>query len=206
MKFQDMTVSDFAEALASKAPVPGGGGVSALVGALGASLASMVGNLTSGKKKYAQYEGKIQSILTKAEELRVLLLALADADAEAFEPLSRAYSIPKDAPDRAAVMDAALRTAAQPPLDIMAACCEVIKLHERLLVCGSAIAMSDVGVGAALCSAALRGASYNVFINARSLSDRQEGASLSAAAQTMLDEYLPRAEEVMRGVEARIKG
>ena len=113
MKFKDMTVSAFAEALASKAPVPGGGGVSALVGALGASLASMVGNLTSGKKKYAQYEGEIQSILTKAEELRVLLLALADADAEAFEPLSRAYSIPKDAPDRTAVMDAALRTAAQ---------------------------------------------------------------------------------------------
>ena len=206
MKFQDMTVSAFAEVLASKAPVPGGGGVSAAVGALGAALASMVGNLTSGKKKYAQYEGEIQAVLIEAEELRGHLLALADADAEAFEPLSKAYSIPKDAPDRMAIMDAALRTACQPPMDIMAACCRGIELHEKLLVCGSAIAISDVGVGAALCAAALRGASYNVFINASSLSDKAEAAALAGKAQAMLDEYLPRAEEVMRGVERRIKG
>ncbi len=205
MKFKDMTLSAFGEALASKAPVPGGGGVSAAVGALGAALASMVGNLTHGKKKYAQYEDEVQDILREAEGLRCRLFDLADADAEAFEPLSRAYSIPKDAPDRTAVMDAALRTAARPPLDIMEACCAAARLHERLLVCGSAIAISDVGVGAALCAAALRGASYNVFINAQSLSDKGEAAALSQKAQAMLDEYLPRCEAVMVGVEGRIK-
>ncbi len=203
--YEQMSINDFAGVLASKAPVPGGGGACAAAGALGAALASMVANLTTGKKKYAQYEERIQAILDEADRIRARLLSLADEDAEAFEPLSKAYSIPKDAPDRSAVMDAALNTACKPPIDIMETCCRAIELHEELLVCGSAIAISDVGVGAALCAAALRGASYNVFINAGSISDKNVSADLNRRAQTMLDEYLPRAESVMQGVEGRIK-
>ncbi|MEG0035475.1 MAG: cyclodeaminase/cyclohydrolase family protein, partial [Oscillospiraceae bacterium] len=119
MTFSEQTVSNFAEVLASNAPVPGGGGASALVGAVGAALASMVSNLTSGKKKYAEYEGDIQRILAEATELREALLHQIDEDAACFEPLSRAYGIPKDDPQRAEIMENALHLACTAPLSIM---------------------------------------------------------------------------------------
>ena len=108
----------FTEVLSSKAPVPGGGGASALVGAVGSSLASMVGNLTVGKKKYADVEDEVKALMEDAEGIRCELLKLIDADAEAFEPLSKAYGIPKDDPTRAEVMENALVTACTPPMDI----------------------------------------------------------------------------------------
>ena len=82
--------------LASKAPVPGGGGASALVGAIGTALCNMVGSLTVGKKKYAAVEAEISGLMEKATELQNALLELIEKDAEVFEPLSRAYGLPKE--------------------------------------------------------------------------------------------------------------
>ncbi|MDR2664773.1 MAG: cyclodeaminase/cyclohydrolase family protein, partial [Oscillospiraceae bacterium] len=96
-----MTYTEFANALASSSPTPGGGGAAALAGALGVALGSMVGSLTLGKKKYADVQGDIERIMESAAALRGELLALIDGDAAAFEPLSRAYGIPKDDPSRA---------------------------------------------------------------------------------------------------------
>lgn len=205
---QNETVAAFSEALASGAPTPGGGGACALAGALGAALGSMVCALTSGKRRYADVEEDIRRIASRMEALRQRLLALIDADAEAFLPLSRAYGMPRGTQqERAArdtVMEAALLRAAQPPLDIMEVCAEAVALHAELGEKGSALAISDVGVGAALSRAALQGASLNVFTNTRLLRDRQRAAALDARAQALLGEALPEADRVVAAVMARL--
>ena len=94
MKLSKITCEEFAAKLASKEPVPGGGGVAALVGALGAALGSMVGNYSIGKKKFLGMEAKHQEIIDKSCDLMTKLLALIDEDAENFEPLSKAYGMP----------------------------------------------------------------------------------------------------------------
>ena len=92
-KMTEMPLDEFLKQLASSAPVPGGGGASALVGALAISLGNMVGSLTTGKKKYADVEDDIQELNAKSEKLRLELLSLMAKDAEVFEPLSKAYEI-----------------------------------------------------------------------------------------------------------------
>ena len=124
MDMTEISLREFTEQLASKAPVPGGGGASALVGAVGIALGDMVGELTVGKKKYADVEDEIRALMVRAQDLRVRLLACIEKDAAAFEPLSRAYGIPKDDPSRAEVMEACLRDAAGAPMEIFDLCCE----------------------------------------------------------------------------------
>lgn len=208
MRYREMSCGRFLEELSSKQAVPGGGGASALGAALGAALGSMVGNLTLGKKKYADVEAEILAINEQADPLREKLLALADADAEAFLPLSKVYSMPKDTPEeqaaRAAAMESALDSACAVPMEIMEAACRVVELLEVYAEKGSTLAVSDAGVGAVLCSAAIRGASLNVFINTRSMADREKAAALDAKAGAMLAEFVPRAERVYESVAARL--
>ena len=115
-KFADMSLDAFTAALASKEAVPGGGGAAGLAGALAAALGAMVCNLTSGKKKYAEYEADIAAALEKLELTRKYMLRLVDEDAKAFQPLQKYLSLPKDDPERAAHMDSALRVACFIPL------------------------------------------------------------------------------------------
>ena len=152
-KLVEKSCADFAAVLASKAPVPGGGGAAALVGALGTALCSMVGNLTVGRKKYAAVEADIRSALKQAEKVQAELLELVDKDAEAFEPLSRAYSISKDDPTREVTLENATRSACQAPLEMMCAICKAIELLEEMLEKGSVTLVSDVGCGALCCGA-----------------------------------------------------
>jgi formiminotetrahydrofolate cyclodeaminase len=180
----------FLDELASSAPVPGGGGASAVCGAMGTALASMVANLTSGKKKYAAYQQDIESLLARSEKLRRELAALADKDAQAFEPLSKAYGLPKDTDEergiRDRIMEDALKKASEVPLEIMEKACEAISLHTELAVKGSRIAVSDVGVGALFCKSALMGASLNVFINTKLMKDRAAAAALERRADELI--------------------
>lgn len=194
---------DFAGVLASRAPVPGGGGASALVGALGAALASMVCNYTVGKKKYAGVEEDVKAILAEAEELRAKLLALVDADAAAFEPLSRAYAIPKDAPGREAVMEQCLRDAAAPPMELLRLSCRAIELHRALLDKGSTMVLSDVGTGAILCWSALYGAALNVKVNTKLMADRDCAQAMNAEADRLAGAYGKIAEQVYEAVMGR---
>ena len=196
MSFTEMSALSFSDALASAEPVPGGGGASALIGALGAALASMVANLTTGKKKYAEFEPDIQRILIKASELRAALLPLIDGDAKCFEPLSRAYGLPKDDPNRDAVMEDALRLACTAPLAIMKNAAEVIELHAELAVKGSALMVSDVGVGVLCCKTALMGASLSVLINVRLMKDRAYADALKSDADTLLEKYCPLSDRI----------
>lgn len=199
----NQSCTDFAAALASKAPVPGGGGASALVGALGAALCSMVANYTVGKKKYAAVEEDVQAILARADELREKLLALVEEDAAAFEPLSRAYAIPKDDPSRDEVMERCLRTAAAPPMELLRLSCQAIDLHRQLLDKGSVMVLSDVGTGVIFCWSALYGAALNVKVNTRSMKDRAYAEALNREADELVSQYRKIAGEVYEAVMGR---
>ena len=210
MKITDNSCAEFVRVLATKAPVPGGGGASALCGAIGTALGNMVGSLTVGKKRYAAVEPEIKAMQAKCDALQSELLALVEKDAEAFAPLAAAYGLPKDTPEQAAekdlVMEAALKAACEVPLAIMQRCCEAVELMEGFAAKGSKIAVSDAGVGAALCRAALEGASLNVFINTKAMKDRAAAAAFDAKANALLGEFVPRAQATFDAVSAQLRG
>lgn len=149
MGFSTVPCDEFVTVLASKAPVPGGGGASALVGAVGTALGNMVGSLTVGKKKYAAVEEEMQELKAKADVLQKELLHLVERDAEVFEPLSKAYGMPKETEEekaeKARVMEAALKEACSVPMEIMEKCCEAIDLLVEFAAKGSVLAISDAG-------------------------------------------------------------
>ncbi len=205
MKFADYNIQEFTDVLSTKEPVPGGGGAAALVAAIGMALGNMVGSLTVGKKTYADVEEEMQETMVLAEAIRAELLACMDADAEAFLPLAEAYSIPKDDPTRPAVMEKALRQACMAPLELMQKICAAIELLEVFAAKGSKIAISDAGVGAVCCKAALQGAALNVFINTKSMTDGIIAGALNAQAEDMLEEYTLRADIVYHSVLERIQ-
>lgn len=205
-KMMEQSCAGFLEALASKAAVPGGGGAAALVGAVGAALGNMVGGLTAGKKKYAAVEADIQRLNGRAEALRRELEALVEADAAAFAPLAKAYSIPKEDPSRAGIMAEALEKACAAPLEIMERCAEAIALTEEYAEKGSVLAVSDAGCAALFCKAALEAAGLNVAVNTRLMADRTRAAQLDGRAESLLAEFVPRAEAVYAAVRARLKG
>ena len=176
----EKNVDKFLETLASSAPTPGGGGAAALCGALGIALGNMVGSLTLGKKKYADVQEDIAELNAKAEALRAGFVALVDADAEAFAPLSRSYSIPKDDPARDEIMEPALLKAAEAPLEIMRKCAEALELISGYAAKGSALAISDAGCAAALCGAAMEAAALNVKINTKSMKNRALADNINA--------------------------
>ena len=200
---------EFVRMLASGAPVPGGGGASAMVGALGVALGSMVGNLTVGKKKYESVQEDIKAVLEKAKALQDEFMGLVEKDAEVFEPLSRAYGLPRNTEEekrkREEVMEEALRLACSVPMKIMEKSLEAVSLHEELAVKGSKLAISDVGVGVLFCKSALMGASLNVYINTKLMKDREYALKINEEAGRMLDNGIKRADKVYADVEGVIK-
>lgn len=206
--FTQLSCELFVDILSTKRPVPGGGGASALAGALGTALGNMVGDLTLGKKRYAAVEQDIKELMKKASQLQKQLMALVNADAEAFAPLAAAYSLPSETEEekatKAQVMEKCLRDASAVPLEMMECCCKAILLHREFAEKGSVIAVSDAGVGVSLCRAALVGASLNVRINTRTMTDREYAEQLNRKIDGMLEEYLPIADEVCRGVTERL--
>ena len=204
-KLTEKSCAEFAEVLASNSSVPGGGGAAALVGTLGIALCSMVGNFTVGKKKYAAVEDDVKAMLIKAESLRLHFLALVEADAEAFEPLSRAYAIPKDDPTRDEVLEKATLGACGAPAEMVKYCGEAIELLEEMRGKGSVMLISDVGCGALLCHAAMEAAAMNVFINTKSLKDREKAESIEAEVDSLLSKYLPLADEIAASVTHQIR-
>lgn len=194
-----MLDTEFIDALASKAPTPGGGGASAYAGALASALASMVGNLTVGKKKYAEVEERVQSELLELDDTRLRLLELVQADADAFAPLAAAYGMPRGTDEEAAAQKAALQhalvDACEVPLEIMRQCVQVVESCVFLAKHGSVMAVSDAGAGAVLAKAALLAASLNVRINIGSMDDaaraaayRDEMEDLIAAGSALADD------------------
>ncbi|QIB68876.1 cyclodeaminase/cyclohydrolase family protein [Aminipila butyrica] len=208
MAFVKGSCEEFVEVLASKAAVPGGGGASALVGAVGTALGSMVAALTVGKKQYAAVEAEMKELAERAQQIQRELLLLVDRDAEGFEPLAKAYGMPKETAaqqaEKEVVMEAALKEACSVPLAIMGQCGAAIELQQVFAAKGSVLAVSDAGVGALFCKAALQGASLNVFINTKAMKDRVYAEAINKEARNLLAQYEPLADEIYSGVAAEL--
>ena len=202
MDFTQKSCREFVEVLASNAPVPGGGGAAALVGAIGTALGNMVGSLTVGKKKYADVEAEIIALKEKCDGLQKDLLDQVPADAVGFEPLAKAYGIPKDDPNRDKILEDATIVACAVPMKIMELCCEAIEAIAVFAAKGSRLAVSDAGCGAVCCKAALQSASLNVFINTKTLANRAVAEEMNAKCLGMLDKYGKLADEIFETVKA----
>ena len=171
-----MSVKDFAYETASESPAPGGGSVSALVGALGAALATMVANLSAGKRGWDDRWEEFSRWAEKGQEVMGELLRLVDEDTRAFNRIMEAYALPKSSPEEIATRSAAIGeatlNAAQVPLETMKAAAKVLPIAEAMARDGNPNSSSDAGVASLAARAAIRGAALNVRINADSLEDR----------------------------------
>ena len=199
-KLGDRSCAEFAELLASKAPAPGGGGAAALCGALAVSLCAMSAGLTSGRKKYAGYQGLIDECIASAENIRERFIRLMDLDRENFLPLQRAYSMDRSAPGRDKVIREASLKACEAPLEMLRLCAASAELLRDMDTVGNPMLISDVGCGAALCAGAMESAAMNVFVNTRSLRGDGEAEKIKKEARRLLDENL----EPMRELSGRI--
>ena len=201
----DMTTEScrtFVEVLASSAPTPGGGGGAALVGAIGTAMGNMVASLTVGKKKYADVQEEFIALKAKCDGLQAELLNQVEADEVGFLPLAKAYGIPKDDPNRAAVMEEATVAACVTPLKIMELCCEAIEAIAVFAAKGSRLAVADAGCGAVCCKAALQSAALNVFVNTKSMQNRELAEALNEKANAMLEKYCAMADGIFDAVRA----
>ena len=195
------TVAAFTAAVAAPTPAPGGGSVAAHAAALGAALVQMVAGLTVGRKKYAAVDEEMQRVRDEASTLTSRLTELAAEDASAYTAVSEAYKLPKDAPERSALIDAALVGAAQTPLETARACASVADLALAIAQRGNQNALSDAGVAALLAEAACKGAAFNVAINVAAMENRSLGAPMSADAQALVE----RVSAVARDVESLVQ-
>ncbi|MBP0969285.1 MAG: cyclodeaminase/cyclohydrolase family protein [Oscillospiraceae bacterium] len=192
--FREKDINSFLAELSSSASVPGGGGASALAGALGAALGCMVCSLTVGKKKYRDVEADIISIAQELGSIRDSLAECITKDAVAFEPLSRAYSLPKDDPDRDTIMEDCLKKAASVPFEILELSCKALPFMEELAAKGSTLAVSDAAVGAAMLRTAAQGAAANIYINTALMKDRGYAGSLNEKTESMTAECCEKAD------------
>lgn len=204
-----MEVRTYLERLASKAPVPGGGGTSALGGALGAALGQMVANLTVGKKKYAAWEEEMKGLLRQMGDLQERFLILSGKDEEVFAPLAEAYRLPADTEEekseKARVMEERLLEASQVPMEIMEVSMEMLEILKVLEEKGSVMAVSDVGVGVQFIRTALTGAAMNVFINTKSMKNREKAEELNRRAEQMMEQGTRTADQLYEKVFSRLR-
>ena len=203
MDWLNSSLIEFTEGLASPAPVPGGGSASALAGAVGTALADMVGELTVGKPAFAEAEEELRGLMDRAQALRLELLRCVEKDMEAFEPLSRAYRLPKDDPTRIEVMERCLKDAAAAPLEVFDLCCEAIELQQAFAEKGSPLVVSDAATGAALCAGALYGAAINVKVNTKLMKDRPYAEAVNAHVDGKLERYGALAGEIIQTIYRR---
>ena len=201
----ETSCADFAAALASDAPVPGGGSAAALAGALSAALGAMAARLSLRRKKTGEERAPLEEDVQIAEALRQRLLSLVDRDAAGFEPLSRAYSLPKEDPEREQKLRAASLAACAAPLELLRCCGETAELLAGLRERVSLMLLSDVGSAAALCRGALESAAMNVWVNTRSLKGDAEAEALKAETRRILDRALPLTGAVTAAVRERLE-
>ena len=197
---REKNIGEFLEVLSSKAPVPGGGGASALAGALGTALGLMVGNLTVGKKKYAQVEAEVISMMERLTDMQRDMMRLADEDAKVFAPLADAYRLPAGTEEekarKAEVMEEKLLAASLVPLEVMELAVEGLGILKELGIKGSVMAVSDVGVAVQFARTAVTGAVMNVYINTKSMADRERAGQINDRAARALEKGIMLADEI----------
>ena len=201
----DKPVSQFLDELASNSPAPGGGSVAALAGAAGAALASMVCNLTIGKKKYADVQDEMKAVVEQTELLRKELAQLIDKDTEAFNAVMAAFGLPKgterEMATRSEAIQEATKAATLVPLSVMRTC-EKALLHTRTVAQkGNKNSASDAGVAALMLQAGCAGAALNVRINLGGLND----ATFAQQITQQTDETIRNVEKTAREVLVEVE-
>ncbi len=209
MAIEQNQIGEWIDRLASKAPVPGGGGASAVSGALAAALGQMVANLTVGKKRYADVEEDMVADIAELSRLQAEMLALVERDAEVFAPLAQAYGMPKETPeqieDRERVMEERLLDASLVPLAIMEKAIEILEIIDDLEIKGSRMAVSDAGVAAQLARAAVGGAVMNVYINTKSMKNREKAEELNEKAARLTGKGFAQADAIYERVQKKCR-
>lgn len=205
----DMTVKGFAEETSRESPAPGGGTISAYMGALGAALAAMVANLSGHKAGWDDRWREFAGWADRGQMLMTELLHLVDEDTEAFNRIMAALGLPKKTDDdrkaRAAALEDATLYAAQIPMQTMKAAMQVFEICRAMVTSGNPNSVSDAGVGALAARAAVLGAGLNVKINAAGLKDRATADALTAEATALMAEADRTEREIMKMTEEVIK-
>lgn len=203
-----LSCEDFLTKLASEEPTPGGGGAAAAVGAVAASLASMVANLTVGKEKFAAQEPEVRKLLQEAELLRRRLLDLVEKDASVFDSFMSCYRLPKATAEekaaRSRAICAAAKNAAEVPFAAAQACLEVQRLAVRLIAIGNPNVITDGTVSAILARAAMRSEFYNVYINLLLIKDEDYNSSLKMQIKAMEEEAKILEEQALKATDAAL--
>ena len=206
---ESMTIQEFLDVLSSREPVPGGGGASALAGALGNALGQMVANLTIGKKKYALVEDEIKELAERMKGIQGQFTQLADQDAKVFAPLAKCYSLPSGTEEekayKAEVMEARLLDASLVPMEIMEKAAEMLEILDILADKGSRMAVSDVGVGVQFIRTALLGAVMNVYINTKSMKNREKAEEMNEKAERLIREGTEAADRIYQKVLGQLR-
>ncbi len=204
----DLPARQLIERLASSDPIPGGGSASAIAGAMGAALVRMVVALTSGRPAASDHEVELTEIAAAAAILQSELLNLAELDAVAYDAVVRARRLPKETDlerqTRSVHVAAAVREATRAPLEVARLAEQVLALAERLAPVGNRNAVSDVGVGALLAAAAIRGGVLNVRINLPGLDDADLHTSASDECTRLLDGLEERERALRTAVDERL--
>jgi formiminotetrahydrofolate cyclodeaminase len=202
------SLEDFLNALASKAPTPGGGSAAAVIGAMGAGLISMVCNVTLGKKGMEEVAAQMRTVCDQSETLRTRLTAMIAEDIAAFDCLMSAYRLPKGTDAEKAARSAAIQNglagATNAPLDCARACAEVIKLSRWVAQHGYSGVISDAGVGVLAAQTALRSAALNIEINAPLLEDRAFAARAKDEVESLVAAGARESEAVFALVRTRL--
>lgn len=201
----DLTVTQFIEEVASDKPAPGGGSVSALGGALGAALATLVGKATVGKEKFAEVQTEMENIISRCTELHQRLSKMVDEDTNAFNAILKAYRMPKDEPEvRSKTIQKATVVAAEVPLEVAKLSYEALDLILAVAERGNKNAITDAGVAALFADSAVRGAIFNVKINMLSIKDEETKSQFKRDIEEMLNQLDSKREAVIKVVEAEI--
>jgi len=197
-------IDEYVKELGSKAPVPGGGGASAVAGALSAALAGVVCNLTVGKKSYIAVEDDVKRILEDMNKHMESFIRLSDKDAEVFYPLSQAYGFKPQNDEEKKLheenMEKLLFNAAMVPLDIMKEAYSMLGAIDFLSKKGSKLAVSDAGVAVSMLRSAVCGAMMNVVINVKYMKDRIKAQNILDEASELLENTMNKADIIYREV------
>ena len=203
-----MSCKAFAEETSSESPAPGGGSISAYMGALGAALACMVANLSAGKRGWESRWKEFSDWAEEAQQLMKELLALVDEDTAAFNRLMGAMRMPKSSPEqieeRDAAIEAATLYAGEVPLRTMKAAVKAFPLLRRMAEEGNPNSVSDAGVGALAARSAVLGAQLNVKINASGLQNRDDASRLLAEAEAVAADAIKAEEDILNIVNGKI--
>ncbi len=204
----EKSLQQFLDELASAAPVPGGGSVAALSGALGASLLAMVCRLTIGKKGYEAVQSEMQTLLERAESLNQSLRDAMQSDIDAYARVMQAYGLPKTTESEQALrresIQSALKHASEVPLRVAEMCSQVLDLAELVAAKGNKNAASDGGVGAVMAEAGLRSAALNVSINLAGIKDVVFVAKHRTRISDLIASAVERKRQVLQTVEKRL--